>query len=50
MNDIFISFPELFVDEIIKMDDLPYQSCVSVIKSLKTEQRKSTNGTNVYCK
>ena len=32
------------------MNELPYQSCGSVIKSLKMEQRQSTNGTNVYYK
>ena len=32
------------------MDELPYQSCGSVIKSRKREQRKSTNGISVYYK
>ena len=32
------------------MDELPHQSCVSVIKSRIMELRKSTNGTNVYFK
>ena len=29
------------------MDELPYQSCGSVIKSCKTQQIKSINGTNL---
>ena len=32
------------------MDELPYQSCGSVIKSCKVEQIQSTTGTNLYCK
>ena len=35
-------------DKII--DELPYPSCGSVVKSRKTEQRKSTDGANVYFK
>ena len=31
------------------MDEIPYQSYGSVTKSLETEQRQSTNGTNIYC-
>ena len=50
MDDTFTSLPNLFVDEMIKLDELPYQSCVSVIKNGKTEQIKSTDGTNVNCK
>ena len=48
MDDTFTFMPKLFVDKIIYIfDELPYQSCGSVIKSCKTERRKSTNGTNV---
>ena len=32
------------------MDELPYASCGLVIKSRKTEQIKSTDGTILYCK
>ena len=34
----------------IKIDELPYKSCGSVIKIRKMYQIQSTNGTNVYCK
>ena len=51
MDDKFTSSPKLFFDKMIeKMDELPYPSCGSVIKSRKMEQIESTDGTNVYCK
>ena len=37
----------LLVDKLKKMNEQTYQSCGSVIKIRKTEQRKSKNGTNV---
>ena len=50
MDDTFKTFPKLFVDEMIKMDELSYQSCVLIIKSYKIWQIKSINGTNAYFK
>ena len=50
MVDTFTSLPKLFVDEMIKMDKLLYQSCGSVIKSCQMEQRQSIDETNLYCK
>ena len=35
MDDTFKTFPKLFVDEMIKMDELSYQSCGLIIKSYK---------------
>ena len=32
------------------MDELPYQSCSTVIRSYKMKQIPSANGYNVYCK
>ena len=40
MDETLPLLPNLFVNKMIKKDKLPYQSCVSVIKSCKTEQRK----------
>ena len=48
MDDTFISLPKLFVDEMIKMDELPYKRFGSVIKSCEMKQRQSTNVKNVY--
>ena len=50
MDETLILLPKLFVNKMVKMDEQTYQSCGSVIKSCKKDQRKSTNGTNVYCK
>ena len=48
MYETFTLLPKLFVDKMIKkMDELPHQSCGSVIKSYKMERIKSTTGTNV---
>ena len=44
MDDKFTSLPKLFVDKMIKKDELPYQGCVSLIEIRKMEQRKSTDG------
>ena len=44
MDDSFTSLPKLFIGEIIKMAELLYQSCVSVINSCKMEQKQSTDG------
>ena len=48
LDNTFPSFPELFVDDIIKIDESPYQICSSVIKSCKMEQRQPTNRINLY--
>ena len=47
MDEIFKVLPKLFVNKMIKLDELSYQSCGSVIKSCRMEQIKSTKGTNV---
>ena len=50
MDYTFTSLPKLFVDEMIKLDEIIYQSCVWVIKNRKVEKIKSTDGKNVFCK
>ena len=46
MDDTFTSLSKLFVYEMIKdMGKISYQSCGSLSKSSKTEQRKSTDAT-----
>ena len=40
MDYTFTSLPKLFVDEMIKLDEIIYQSCVWVIKNRKVEKNK----------
>ena len=47
VDEIFTLLPKLFYGKIFKTYEQPYQSCGSIIKICKMEQKKSTNGTNV---
>ena len=50
MDETLTFLPKTFVNKMVKMDWKTYQSCGPVTTSYKTEQRKSTNGTNVCFK